>query len=488
MRNIFFSLLFPEDENYGLIEIREIDSLTNDANVKTFRSVKELSLYTPPEDKNVYFGVYKRGFRNSGKAENCKFTNVLFLDFDKMTLPGINLKLAKANLPKPSIIVASGNGYHIYWLLSKPAYDVTNLLKQMATITGADIKSTDKARILRFPGTFNHKYKPANKCEIYSINDKKHSIELFQRLFPDKPVKKSKIKFPLTGRPCIDNILKGVREGQRNFALGRITKYFHQQGKTKQQTKELIIEWNTLCDPPERFKALFDSFKSYWYGNYQLLGCVTRNEFLQSNLSDFCDKDRCNIHKNWPNKLTFDKACDINNRFLKFRYITGYEIALYGILAKHPEGLNTSQIQNKLVGSSGNSIGEKTLSISLNSLIIKKFINVMKASRRTGKENFYYMNRQQTFNTGFTLLSYGSILGFIDKRITADQLKIYTYLNKFYCEGKTLPSITRMSVEFNIRSENLSQQFRKLEQAEYIKRQYVYTKKGQERLICHLLV
>lgn len=482
----FFSLLFPELSK-GQIEIREIGEKNTQ---KFFRSVNELSLYEPPTDRNIYFGVYQKGFRYSGKAENCKFTNAIYLDFDKMTLPEINNRLKKENLPKPSIIVNSGNGYHLYWLLSKPAYDVSSLLKRMATKTGADIKATDKARILRFPDTLNYKYDPPKKCEIYSINNNKYKIELFQELFPEPERKENKqLNFPKVNRACIRNMLEGVSEGNRNFALGRITKFFQQQGYDKDSVKQIILNWNRLNKPPEKERELLNSFYHYWKNDYKLLGCRIDNIELQALLSRFCDRDKCKM-KFWGSKLIYSQSFDLNNRiFNNYKNVSGYEITIYGLLARHPEGLTTSQIKSKMIGSTGIAgIGRNNRRKALRSLIGRGFIKVVYRSKRAGKQNLYCIKRQGSFGTGFTIINNGVINGVIDRRITAGQLKLYVLLNKYYCKGLSLPSLTSLAKVTGTSQPAISRILRTLERVDFIKRSYIHTEKKTMILVCELLI
>jgi P4 family phage/plasmid primase-like protien len=80
----------------------------------------------------------------------------------------------KVGLPKPSIIVDSGGGLHIYWTSDRPlsldewrpyAAGLKALLLQEGVKCDAGL-TTDAARILRVPGTFNHKYDPPREVKL----------------------------------------------------------------------------------------------------------------------------------------------------------------------------------------------------------------------------------------------------------------------------------------------------------------------------------
>ena len=80
----------------------------------------------------------------------------------------------KVGLPDPSAVVNSGGGLHIYWISDTAlAPDVwkpyASGLKSAMLNQGFKCDAgltTDIARILRVPGTLNHKYKPARLVEL----------------------------------------------------------------------------------------------------------------------------------------------------------------------------------------------------------------------------------------------------------------------------------------------------------------------------------
>ena len=161
---------------------------------------------------NTFFGVglrkniLKNGFRGSKQEILCLPT--LYADIDikskahaQTSLPSSvdeaidflhNLKI------KPSIIVNSGNGIHSYWLLKKPfIIETENDRKYIATIFkgfGKYINSEakklgwkidnvyDLARILRVPGTINHKLGTGTNCEVISYTGVRYKISDFMQV------------------------------------------------------------------------------------------------------------------------------------------------------------------------------------------------------------------------------------------------------------------------------------------------------------------
>lgn len=174
--------------------------------------------------KNVYFGLGLRK-ENLGKYKRGK-------NLDIISLPCVWVEIdvkggihAADNLPtmeevqsflnrfpiEPSIINHSGGGLHCYWLLDQPARinnhenikSAERMLSRfqavfinLANTMGLKIDNTsDLARVLRIPGTFNRKgeprqvktvfYNPENK---YSLTVIKESIERMESQFPNESV------------------------------------------------------------------------------------------------------------------------------------------------------------------------------------------------------------------------------------------------------------------------------------------------------------
>lgn len=160
---------------------------------------------------NVFFGVglrnkiLKNGLRGSEKDILC--IGALYADIDvkgdahaEKSLPETTSEAASFlnNLDiKPSIIVNSGNGIHGYWLLKEPFNIETNqdksyivsIFKGFGRYINLEAKKRgwridnvyDLARILRVPGTINHKLKDGAMCEVIESNLKRYSLEKFSQ-------------------------------------------------------------------------------------------------------------------------------------------------------------------------------------------------------------------------------------------------------------------------------------------------------------------
>ncbi len=95
----------------------------------------------------------------------------LFAEFDAKHFDG-GKEAAYAHIeslePAPSAVVDSGGGYHCYWLLTSSHLLASDAAREAArktqaawvTLVGGDPDSKDLCRVLRVPGTTNHKYDP----------------------------------------------------------------------------------------------------------------------------------------------------------------------------------------------------------------------------------------------------------------------------------------------------------------------------------------
>ena len=180
---------------------------------------------------NTFFGVglrkniLKNGFRGSERDILCITT--LYADIDvksgahaQISLPSSvdeAINFLHSLKVKPSIIVNSGNGIHGYWLLDKPFIieteedrkHISSIFKGFGKYVNSEAKKYgwkidsvyDLARILRAPGTINHKLGTGAKCEVIENHDGRHSIADFMQFIHSHE-----------GASTIGNIAQGVEK------------------------------------------------------------------------------------------------------------------------------------------------------------------------------------------------------------------------------------------------------------------------------------
>ncbi len=120
---------------------------------------------------NPAVATVRRSRTTRTKIEDVAAINCIFADFDGGHFPygktGALRQVMAAAFP-PSAIIDSGGGYHCYWLIDQPVMVDRQSRELLAGIqaawvrfVGADKAVVDLARVLRVPGSFNHKYSPA---------------------------------------------------------------------------------------------------------------------------------------------------------------------------------------------------------------------------------------------------------------------------------------------------------------------------------------
>lgn len=83
----------------------------------------------------------------------------------------------KNSLPRPSAIVKTGGGLHVYWISDKVLtpnewFSYAEGLRKLLQADGVKCDlglTTDNVRLLRVPGTLNHKYDPPRPVELLSL-------------------------------------------------------------------------------------------------------------------------------------------------------------------------------------------------------------------------------------------------------------------------------------------------------------------------------
>lgn len=173
----FLRRLFPDDTP-GLIEFRTKDS---DNHARRFwlrpEDIGEEAEWVHRMNRRgwpVWVGIAPRKNSKDGGAENCLPCRWLWADIDFKSYGGGELE-ARSRLadfkPEPTMVVESGGGLHPYWRVE---YETginwltvfKAKLQAIAQKIGADSCAAEPARVLRLPGTANHKYEPPVKVQM----------------------------------------------------------------------------------------------------------------------------------------------------------------------------------------------------------------------------------------------------------------------------------------------------------------------------------
>lgn len=115
----------------------------------------------------------------------------------------------QANLPPPNVVVHSGGGLHLYWVVTRPIVrddwqPIATALVECTRALGlkCDTNVTgDPSRILRVPGTLNYKSKPERSVRVISWLPDDYDLSVIDNaLAPYKGVVTSKV----TSTPAVD--------------------------------------------------------------------------------------------------------------------------------------------------------------------------------------------------------------------------------------------------------------------------------------------
>lgn len=112
--------------------------------------------------------------------------NSVFIDFDLKTAILSKQEFLKTISIKPTKVVDSGNGIHVYWKISDlDAMSFLKLSRRLMRLYNTDDAVQKICQLMRLPGSFNVKDKNDFKlCEIIEENDVTYSCEDMDKLLP----------------------------------------------------------------------------------------------------------------------------------------------------------------------------------------------------------------------------------------------------------------------------------------------------------------
>jgi hypothetical protein len=178
----FFETLYERQS--GILELRTVplhdtaDAKRLAGSLRTFVPVHDGSFDMVPIQRFLtrteelrmaaYFGVALRTpeavILRKGDAAHCQTLTVLFADCDFKQVDEALTRRRLATFPRPpSVIVNSGGGLHVYWLV-QPPFDLQrdyptaqSILRRLAHSIASDVAVSEPARVLRVPDSFNFK-------------------------------------------------------------------------------------------------------------------------------------------------------------------------------------------------------------------------------------------------------------------------------------------------------------------------------------------
>lgn len=119
--------------------------------------------------QNIYIGPNPRQRQGGSRATDVALARTLFADFDESTLDEAAQRWQSAGLPRPTMVIWSGHGVHVYLRLIEPLLDLrvwTATQRDLAALLSSDPKVVDAPRVMRLPGLANLKTEPYPVCSI----------------------------------------------------------------------------------------------------------------------------------------------------------------------------------------------------------------------------------------------------------------------------------------------------------------------------------
>ena len=146
-------------------------------------------------DYHIFFGMHPRSTSlgtKSSNAANVALARSLYVDIDDPAYDKLQERLTTLGLPTPTVIISSGHGYHLYFRLDDPIYDLEiarRYQQRLIWLIGSDAVVKDAARLLRIPATRNPGSPPKKPtpavCKLISVNPEAFSnLKLWDRLLP----------------------------------------------------------------------------------------------------------------------------------------------------------------------------------------------------------------------------------------------------------------------------------------------------------------
>ncbi len=333
-----FDALEP-DEYIALIAMRD-GEVIRQSFVKTIEKIINFSIIYE-DSYDLFFGVATTD-STGRETENLISASVIALDFDfgGHAIPNSEeFTTAIRNVLKVQIgqLVNSGHGYHIYIPIEKTR-DITiwnELTCKLCKMLGADENAALSTQIMRIPFTINYKETDNPKRVRLVYSNRKHCATLHKISRIISVYENSNNKNPNSTRTkyCIEMMLKGVDEGERNVSLGRIVSYLKARNLSSGEIEERVNNWNALNNPPLKEGELKNMLKGYIKKDYNMNGCLMNNPEKCLQLENYCNPILCEYHRNIRRNKTdsYENQIEIPKKLTDksvLDALTGNELAL----------------------------------------------------------------------------------------------------------------------------------------------------------------
>lgn len=200
-----FRLLFAHDD---MVHLRFIETWSDNGRKQSdvlkqitlpcyqwAKRLQSINALAADVQANVFFGVCPRHTTTDNMEHHIKMVRCLWADVDHSTPLETLCRVKAANMPDPTVVVNSGNGTHLYWVLRSPVYlfptdticaaghHLKGIIAGIAKAIGGD-STFDLSRVLRVPGTMNRKDErngtQPTPCTIHTLSNNFYDLKTFE--------------------------------------------------------------------------------------------------------------------------------------------------------------------------------------------------------------------------------------------------------------------------------------------------------------------
>jgi hypothetical protein len=181
--------------------MRQLFFAVNEGPTKTW-AAKDFDTAWAENEKgaNMYWTVNE--FHGTSRTiKELKTLHYVAADFDHIDKQTLFTRLKK--FPRPTMVVETGKGFHVYWWLKSPVHvddpvrvadEYKKIIEESLVPIGADPNAKDAARVLRYPDSIYWKDgKNIKRCSILVDDTIGYSWADIRRLFPKQPQKPPQI-------------------------------------------------------------------------------------------------------------------------------------------------------------------------------------------------------------------------------------------------------------------------------------------------------
>jgi putative DNA primase/helicase len=252
----FFTALY-KFVGEGQIETRQLPS-----KIQKFHTIEEICNRDFTDSENVFFGVASRN--GGGTKEDILQIPTLWIDIDFKDTPEREAETILNECPcPPNIIVESGGGLHCYWPLKEPLEkediaSIESYNRRLAHYFKADTAAAEAARVMRVPGTYNHKYNPPRKVRVKKIeSDLRYDPSDFDEWLPEEKAS-STVDSPHL--PAGDDL--DFNEGSRDNTLFHLANQLVKSNTPQENIEKYLMHFAATCNPPFSKKEVLEKIKS----------------------------------------------------------------------------------------------------------------------------------------------------------------------------------------------------------------------------------